>query len=105
MAISFMLGLPAGAEEPIVTQSLLLKKIVDARWAKDVANGGSGVSFAEFVAVVKQSLATFRLQHRVIEITRLTDNTPEALASCGRCLRPTRPAMRTSSSCTSIRAS
>ena len=54
MAINFMLGLPAGAEEPIVTQSLLLKKIADARWAKEVANGGSGVSFAEFVSVVAE---------------------------------------------------
>src|SRR5512134_3073677 len=32
MAIDFMLGLSAGAEEPIVTQSLLLKKIADAAW-------------------------------------------------------------------------
>lgn len=63
MAISFMLGLPAGAEEPIVTQSLLLKKIVDARWAKDVANGGSGVSFAEFVSVVSEASppSTFKI--------------------------------------------
>ena len=54
MAINFMLGLPAGSEEPIVTQSLLLKKIADARWAKEVANGGSGVSFAEFVSMVSE---------------------------------------------------
>jgi Phytochelatin synthase len=73
--------LPAGAEEPIVTPTSSLAKIADTGWANEIAEGGSGVTFAEFVAVVKESLATFRLQHHVIEITRPTDNTPETLAS------------------------
>jgi Phytochelatin synthase len=81
MAINFMLGLPSGAEEPIVTQSLLLTKIADARWAKEVANGGSGVSFAEFVSVVSESLATFQFQDHVIETIRPPDDTPETLAT------------------------
>ena len=86
MAINFMLGLPAGSEEPIVTQSLLLKKIADARWAKEVANGGSGVSFAEFVSVASESLATFHLQDHVVETIRPTDDKPETLASLGQAL-------------------
>ena len=86
MAINFMLGLPADAEEPIVTQSLLLKKIADARWAKEVANGGSGVSFAELVSVVSESLATFHLQDHVVETVRPTDDTPETLSSLRQAL-------------------
>ena len=85
MATSFMLGLPAGAEEPIVTQSLLLKKIVDARWAKDVANGGSGVSFRIRLGG-ERSLATFHLQDHVMEIIRPTDDMLEALASLRQAL-------------------
>ena len=46
---------------PIITQALVLKTIADPEWASDVADGGSGVTFAEFVSVVKESLAAFRL--------------------------------------------
>ena len=48
MAITFMLGLPAGAEDPIVTPTSSLAKIADTSWATEIAEGGSGVSFAEF---------------------------------------------------------
>ena len=56
-AINFLRGLPGGAEEPIVTQALLLNTIADAGWASDVAEGGTGVTFAEFVSMVNESLA------------------------------------------------
>ena len=81
MAINFMLGLPTGAEQPIVTPWLLLKKIGNAGWREEIGNGGSGVTFAEFISVVKESLASFRLQDHVIEIIRPTDDAPETLAS------------------------
>jgi Phytochelatin synthase len=86
MAINFMLGLPAGAQEPIVTQAVLLTKIGDAGWRKAIVKGGSGVTFAEFVSVVKESLARFRLQDHVIEIIRPTDNTSETIAKLGQVL-------------------
>jgi Phytochelatin synthase len=81
MAINFLLGLPGGTEERIVTQTLLLTKIGNAGWASDVAEGGSGVTFAEFVSVVHESLAAFRLQDHVVEIVRPVDDSPETLAS------------------------
>jgi hypothetical protein len=73
MAMNFLRGLPAGAEEPIITQALLLKKIADPGWASDVAEGGSGVTFAEFVSVVNESLATFDLQGYLVDIVRPDD--------------------------------
>jgi Phytochelatin synthase len=73
--------LPGGAEEPIVTPTSLLSKIADTGWANEIDEGGSGVSFAEFVSAVKESLATFRLQDRVVEVIRPTDDTPETVAS------------------------
>jgi Phytochelatin synthase len=39
------------------------------------------VTFAEFVSVVKESFASFRLQDRVIEMIRPTDDALETLAS------------------------
>jgi Phytochelatin synthase len=80
MAINFMLGLPSGAEDPIVTPTLLLTKVGDTGWVKKIAKSGSGVSFAEFVSVVKGSLATFRLQDHVVEIMRPPNETPDTLA-------------------------
>ena len=38
------------------------------------------MTFAEFVSVVKESLAAFRLQDHVVEIIRPTDNAPETFA-------------------------
>ncbi len=86
MAVNFLRGLPPGADEPIVTQSRLLAKIADAQWADEVAEGGSGVTFAEFVAMVNRALAAFELQDHAIDVVRPTDDTPEALADLRRTL-------------------
>ena len=86
MALNFMRGLPLGAEEPILTQPALLTKIGDTKWTEEVSEGGSGVSFAEFVSVVKESLATFRLQDHVVEIVRPVDDAPDSLAMMRRTL-------------------
>jgi hypothetical protein len=70
MAINVLRGLPNTAEEPIITQALLLTKVADAGWVGDVVEGGSGVTFAEFVSVVNESFAAFRLQGYLVEIVR-----------------------------------
>jgi hypothetical protein len=80
MAINFLLGLPAGAQDPLVTPALLLTKVGDAGWRKEISKGGTGVTFAEFVSVVNESLASFRLQDHVIEVIRPRDNPSETLA-------------------------
>jgi Phytochelatin synthase len=80
MAVNLMRGLPARADEPIVTQNRLLSKISDAKWANKVAESGSGITFSEFVAMVNESLAAFQLQDRVVEVVRPMGDTPEALA-------------------------
>jgi hypothetical protein len=72
---------PLGAQQPIVTPALLLTKIADAGWTKEIAEGGSGLTFAEFVSVAKEGLITFELRDHVIEMIRPSDSTPETLAS------------------------
>ena len=86
MAVNFLRGLPAGADEPIVTENRLLSTIGDAQWAKEVAEGGSGVTFAEFVAVASRALAAFELQDHAVEVVRPTDETPQVLADLRRTL-------------------
>jgi hypothetical protein len=86
MAVNFLRGLPARADEPIVTESRLLAKIDDANWANEVAEGGSGVTFFEFIVIMNRALAVFELQDYAIEVVRPTDDTPEALADLRRTL-------------------
>ena len=80
MAVNFMRGLPAGADERIVTQNRLLSMIRDAKWASEVAESGSGITFSEFVAMVNEALAAFQLQDRVVAVVRPMGDTPEAPA-------------------------
>jgi hypothetical protein len=80
MAVNFLRGLPPGADERIVTQNRLLSMISDAKWANEVAEGGSGVTFSEFVAIVNRALAAFDLQDHSVEVVRPMGDTPEALA-------------------------
>ena len=56
MAVNFARGLPVEAEAPIVTQTALLEEVGDKAWADKGAEGGDGVTFEEFVAVVEESL-------------------------------------------------
>ena len=51
MAVNFARGLPAGAETPIVTQPALLEEVGDEAWTDKGAEGGAGVTFAEFLSV------------------------------------------------------
>lgn len=85
MALNFMRGLPRRAEETIVTQPALLTKLGDARWAEEVAEGGSGVTFAEFVAFVKRSLAAYQLPGH-LEVIRPVGATAETLAKLRQAL-------------------
>jgi hypothetical protein len=86
MAVNFVRGMPEGAEEAIVTQSALLTKLGDATWAEEVAEEGSGVTFAEFVAIVKRSLAAYQLRDHRVEVIRPVDDTAGALANLRQAL-------------------
>jgi hypothetical protein len=79
MAVNFLRGLPAGADEPIVTQNRLLAKIGDAKWANEVAEGGSGVTFSEFLAIVNRALAAFDLRDRAVAVVRPRTTRPTRL--------------------------
>lgn len=80
MALNALRGLPARSDQRLVTQSILLKKMSRAKWTKQVAEGGSGVTFDGLVALVQKSLARFQLRDYGVEVIRPVDAQPETLA-------------------------
>jgi hypothetical protein len=86
MAVNFARGLPAEAEKPIVTQTALLEAVGDEAWTDKGAEGGDGVTFAEFVAVLEESLERYGIEDHAIEVIRPTDASAASLAEVRRAL-------------------
>lgn len=86
MAVNFARGLPAEAEEPIVTQTALLEAVGDEAWADKGAEGGDGVTFAEFVAALEDSLRSYGIEDHALEVIRPADASPSSLAEVRRAL-------------------
>ncbi|SMF47533.1 Phytochelatin synthase [Tistlia consotensis] len=73
-------GLPASAEEPIVTQAALLEKTGDEGWTAKVVEEGDGITFADLPVYLDESLKAYGLSGYAIEVVRPTADTPEELA-------------------------
>ena len=86
MAVNFARGLPEDSEEPLVTQPALLDKVADADWAKRGAEGGDGVTFEEFLTVLKESLASYGIQDYALEVIRPHDAGAAALSEVRQAL-------------------
>jgi hypothetical protein len=85
MAVNFARGLPGDAATPIVTQSALLEAVGDQSWAGKGAEGGDGVTFAQFVAVLEESLQRYGIDYE-IELIRPSDASASSLAEVRRAL-------------------
>src|SRR5262245_30230188 len=81
MAVNFARGLPAGAETPIVTQTALLEAVGDRSWTDKGAEGGDGVTFAEFVSVLDESLRSYGIADYALQVIRPHDASAASLAS------------------------
>jgi hypothetical protein len=86
MAVNFARGLPLEAETPIVTQTALLETVGDRSWADKGAEGGDGVTFAQFVAVLEESLQRYGIADYEIEVIRPSDASASSLAEVRRAL-------------------
>jgi Phytochelatin synthase len=86
MAVNFARGLPAEAETPLVTQTALLEAVGDEDWKSKGAEGGDGVTLAEFVAVLEGSLASYGIADYQIEVIRPSDGSAASLAEVRRAL-------------------
>jgi hypothetical protein len=80
MAVNFARGVPAEAETPVVTQTALLEAVGDRTWTEQGAEGGDGVTFAQFIAVLKESLQSYGIEDYAIEVIRPSDASAASLA-------------------------
>jgi hypothetical protein len=85
MLVNALRGLPAYSVDPVATQKALLEKVADARWSKETAQGGPGVTWDEFVADVGASLAAYDLAAE-IEVFKPQDDSAATLAQVRRLL-------------------
>jgi Phytochelatin synthase len=86
MAVNFARGLPAAAEAPLVTQTALLEAVGDEAWTDKGAEGGDGVTFQEFVAVVEESLQSYGIEGHAVEVIRPADAGAASVAEVRRAL-------------------
>lgn len=79
MAMNGLLGVPPHAEDTLVTQASLLEAVGDSGWDARSAEGGDGVTYAEFETYVADSLTAVGLNGAAVESVRPADNGEAAL--------------------------
>jgi hypothetical protein len=80
MLLNALRGVPTRADVKLVTQAGLRARLGDARWTSETAEHGPGVTFAEFLKVIAESLRTYGLGNYEIEIFKPTDASNDSLA-------------------------
>jgi len=85
MLVNALRGVPTNSVDPLVTQQALLDKVADARWSKETARDGAGVTWDEFVAEVGASLDAYGLAAE-IDTFKPPDASPASLAQLRRVL-------------------
>jgi hypothetical protein len=73
-------GVPPRADVELVTQTALRARLGDARWTAETAQNGSGVTFAEFVKVVTESLRAYGFAGDELQVFKPADASNESLA-------------------------
>jgi Phytochelatin synthase len=79
-------GVPPRADVDLITQAGLRAQLGDARWAAETAQDGSGVTFAEFVEVVTESLHKYGFANDEIQVFKPHTASDESLARLQRLL-------------------
>jgi hypothetical protein len=85
MLLNALRGLPPYSVDPLVTQQALLERVANVQWSKETAQDGSGVTWDEFVADVRASLAAYGLAAD-IDVFKPRDESDETLAQVRRLL-------------------
>lgn len=86
MLLNALRGVPARNTVELVTQSALRARLSDAQWSAETAQSGHGVTFAEFLKVVAESLHAYGLQNYEIETFKPADASHKSLARLQRIL-------------------
>jgi hypothetical protein len=86
MLLNALRGVPARNTIELVTQSALRAAVHDAQWSAETAQGGHGVTFAEFLTAVAESLHAYGLENDEIETYKPADASHASLAKLKRIL-------------------
>lgn len=73
MAVNALRGVPAGADDVILGPGDLLQQVANQTWITEVSDGGSDVSFAEFLTYLKDTMAATALSGVTIVATQPKD--------------------------------
>jgi hypothetical protein len=73
-------GVPPQADVELITQAGLRARLADAGWTAQTAQNGSGVTFAEFVKVVTESLRAYGFANDELQVFKPADTSHESLA-------------------------
>jgi hypothetical protein len=65
MLINALRGLPHAAATSLVTQHALLRAIADRKWGERTAEGGAGVTFDEFVQIIRRALEAYKIDAEI----------------------------------------
>ena len=86
MLVNALRGVPAHASVEFITQGALRSALHDAVWSAETAQHGHGVTFAEFLKVVGESLHAYGLENYQIETFKPSDASHASLAKLQRIL-------------------
>jgi len=86
MLLNALRGVPARDTIELVTQNALRAAVHDAQWSAETAQGGHGVTFAELLKVVAESLQAYGLGNYQIETFKPADASHASLAKLQRIL-------------------
>lgn len=73
-------GVPARADVELITQAGLRARLGDARWSAETAQDGSGVTFAEFIKLVTESLRAYGFENDEVQVFKPADASNESFA-------------------------
>lgn len=80
-AVNGLTGLPAHAEDTVMTQPDLLERVGDAHWSEISAEGGDGVTFDELEASAGKALVVAGLDSYAVTSFKPTDDSADTLAT------------------------
>jgi hypothetical protein len=86
MVVNALRGLPAGSEDPLVTQAAMLESVGDPSWIAKTVEQGEGVTFADLVAETKAALVAYDLEEVAVDAFRPQDEGPASLEGLRRLL-------------------
>ena len=86
MLVNALRGLPARAEEALVTQESLLEAVGSEHWSTQSAHDGDGVTFADLEGYVEKGLAAFGVEAVEVEMLKPADGSPATLERVRRLL-------------------